>query len=76
VGCESEDGCHTLREEHTLSVLGRIYGPMRGEVTGDEDSTVMRFIRYTILKYILRKSGERMCNGLIWLRIETSGGLL
>jgi hypothetical protein len=29
-----------------------------------------------ILKWILKKSGVRMLNGFIWLRIQTSGKLL
>jgi hypothetical protein len=29
-----------------------------------------------ILKLIFRKSGERVWIGLIWIRIETDGGLL
>jgi hypothetical protein len=29
-----------------------------------------------LIKWSLGKQGEILCNGFIWLRIETSGGLL
>jgi hypothetical protein len=32
--------------------------------------------RRIILKYILKRWGDRMWRGLIWLRIETSGWLV
>jgi hypothetical protein len=41
----------TLREEHRLRVLRRIFGPKRDEVTGVGKNCIMRsFIAYTLLQ--------------------------
>jgi hypothetical protein len=70
------DECHNLYPSRIITVVIRLTRmTLAGHVTWLGEMRSPWGGRRIILKWNLRKSGERIWNGFIWLRIGTTGRL-
>jgi hypothetical protein len=56
--------------------MRNVYKVFVGNPEMEENSGNLAVVRRIILEWMLGKYGGKVCTGLNWLRIRTSGGLM
>jgi hypothetical protein len=62
--------------EARIGEMGNSYNTLVGNLKGKDQMKVLGADLRIIIKWILEKQGGRLWTGLIWLRIQSSDGLL